>query len=198
MAAICLMRQSKDLSTCKHKLLTMSESVFTKEDCIGAVEECAKSLGKSPSIREYREYSKSTELPSAHTVRRVVGWNKAKEAANLEIHNPKKLIDEGPPDILDISEKEWKNMPSTKRNNKRKVAENAEKKLKEGCKFCGYSEHPAALSWHHRKSEEKLDSINRMLARGAGDKKLAEERKKCFVVCANCHRSKLNESGYSL
>lgn len=182
----------------KHKLLTMSASVYTEEDCIEAVKECAESLGKSPSIREYREYCKSTELPSAYTVRKLVGWNDAKEAANLETHNPTKLIDEGPPEVLDITEEEWKNMTSTTRNNKRKVAENAEKKLERGCELCGYSEHPAALSWHHRESEEKSSTINRMLARGAGDERLDEEREKCFVVCANCHRSKLNESGYSL
>jgi hypothetical protein len=176
----------------------MSASVYDKNECIEAVRLAAEEFGESVSIRQYREFCKDTELPSAYTIRKNVGWNEAKRKANLDVYEQNNLIERGPPDILNISETEWKDISSTERNNKRKVAKNAELKLESGCNICGYNEHPAALSWHHTDGSEKIDSVNRMLARGAGDEKLDKEREKCIVICSNCHMSKLNETGYDI
>ena len=57
-----------------------------------------------------------------------------------------------------------------------------EHKLKAGCKSCGYSEHHAALEFHHVGAKE----INLSFAKSLGMAK--REMEKCVVLCANCHR----------
>lgn len=56
-------------------------------------------------------------------------------------------------------------------------------KMKHGCKYCGYKEHPAALDFHHV-GNDKTKSIARMRSMKA----ILAEVGKCEVVCANCHR----------
>ncbi len=54
-----------------------------------------------------------------------------------------------------------------------------------GCFRCHYSEHGAALDFHHivpKTKRMQVSSANYLRPRGI------EERKKCIVICANCHR----------
>lgn len=54
------------------------------------------------------------------------------------------------------------------------------------CAICGAS-HPAIIDFHHPNREDKEHNIYRLVSNGAF-KKVAEEIKKCQVLCANCHR----------
>jgi hypothetical protein len=57
-------------------------------------------------------------------------------------------------------------------------------KTARGCANCGYNQCGAALEWHHT-SENKLRRITvRSYFTTLGEK----ERKKCVLLCANCHR----------
>jgi len=57
--------------------------MYTRDDCINALEYVAEKLGKSPSKKEYNKNKRDTD-PSAKTVARIFEcWNDAKEAANL-------------------------------------------------------------------------------------------------------------------
>ena len=57
-------------------------------------------------------------------------------------------------------------------------------KRKTGCEICGYNTNPAALEFHH------IDSSKKSFQMGASQSIAANkrERKKCLVLCANCHR----------
>ncbi len=59
-------------------------------------------------------------------------------------------------------------------------------KQTEGCNWCGYSGHPAALDFDHR--EDKTGTLSRMQHHAFPT--MLEEVMKCDVLCANCHRIK--------
>lgn len=60
-------------------------------------------------------------------------------------------------------------------------------KLSQGCMYCGFNSHPAALDFHHRNPEHKLFNIANVLHIISRDQ-LIIEIKKCDVICSNCHR----------
>ena len=60
-------------------------------------------------------------------------------------------------------------------------------KMERGCKVCGYNKHPAALHFHHRRSEEKLFEVSQWRSRVYALDTLLTEMNKCDVICANCH-----------
>ena len=60
------------------------------------------------------------------------------------------------------------------------------KKDSGGCS-CG-EKHPALLDFHHRDPENKIASINRMVAYNRSLEVIQRELKKCDILCANCHR----------
>ena len=53
-----------------------------------------------------------------------------------------------------------------------------------GCEICGYNESPSALQFDHLDPKEKKFNIGHYIN---APLKLAEELKKCRVLCANCH-----------
>lgn len=53
------------------------------------------------------------------------------------------------------------------------------------CSKCGYSEHPAALQFHHIDPEEKDVAWNKLRLRSWD--KIVLELEKCMILCANCH-----------
>ena len=59
------------------------------------------------------------------------------------------------------------------------------------CRKCGYVEHPAALQFHHRKPEEKLYEITKVMASASNlifeNFIIPEIRDKCDLLCSNCH-----------
>lgn len=60
-------------------------------------------------------------------------------------------------------------------------------KLSNGCAYCGYKDHQAALQFHHIDSKTKDDTIANAINRNWGLDRLKQEIKKCIVLCANCH-----------
>lgn len=54
------------------------------------------------------------------------------------------------------------------------------------CEECNFN-HPAALSFHHKKPEEKVLDVCTMVMRGFAQKKIEDEIAKCRVLCHNCH-----------
>lgn len=53
-----------------------------------------------------------------------------------------------------------------------------------GCEICGYNESPYALQFDHIDPDNKTFNIGNYIN---APHKLAEELKKCRVLCANCH-----------
>ena len=52
------------------------------------------------------------------------------------------------------------------------------------CERCGFDDH-RALVFHHIRDKE--DNISSMVSKGRSPRHIAEEIKKCIVLCANCH-----------
>ena len=59
-------------------------------------------------------------------------------------------------------------------------------KVYTGCEECGFNGHPHALDFHHFNEENKLERVSRLKAGNL--KILINEVRKCYVLCANCHR----------
>lgn len=55
-----------------------------------------------------------------------------------------------------------------------------------GCCRCGEDD-LACLDFHHE-TDQKVDTIARMLANGRPREEIREEMSRCSVLCANCHR----------
>lgn len=53
------------------------------------------------------------------------------------------------------------------------------------CQICGFDLFPSALEFHHENPEEKEYSLSNRTLTLEQDLK---EIKKCFLLCANCHR----------
>lgn len=61
-------------------------------------------------------------------------------------------------------------------------------KMKHGCKYCGYKEHPICLDCHHIDPSTKVRTISSMINCKVKAETLWNEINKCIVVCSNCHR----------
>lgn len=55
------------------------------------------------------------------------------------------------------------------------------------CCICGYDKHNAALAFHHINPDEKSFSFGTVIANPRKWEIIAEELKKCVLVCHNCH-----------
>lgn len=60
-----------------------------------------------------------------------------------------------------------------------------EYKLARGCSICGYNRSSRALHFHHPDPTKKNAMIRGYAHLKTG--KLADERAKCVLLCANCH-----------
>ena len=54
------------------------------------------------------------------------------------------------------------------------------------CALCGYDD-PIVLEFDHINPKEKVSSITYMVAKGQRMDALKNERRKCRILCANCH-----------
>lgn len=55
------------------------------------------------------------------------------------------------------------------------------------CSICGITDY-RVLEFHHLNKKDKEFSIGTIFCNHCGFKRLRKEMKKCFIVCANCHR----------
>ena len=58
-----------------------------------------------------------------------------------------------------------------------------------GCSRCGYNKCGAALDWHHPNDNKERRITIRSYFTQLGE----QEREKCILLCANCHREIQNE-----
>jgi hypothetical protein len=84
-----------------------------------------------------------------------------------------------------------KHLLEKQREKNRRLAGNRRKWLVEykrtlSCIRCGEN-HPATLTFHHKKSTDKSFEIGNAIALGVSLQKLIAEIEKCEVLCANCH-----------
>ena len=84
-----------------------------------------------------------------------------------------------------------KRLLEKQREKNRSLAESRRKWLVEykktlECIRCGKN-HPATLTFHHRKGSIKSFEIANAIALGVSQKRLIAEIDKCEVLCANCH-----------
>lgn len=56
------------------------------------------------------------------------------------------------------------------------------------CQICGFHDFPEALEFHHENPNEKDFNISDAVQNGANLENCLNEIKKCYLVCANCHR----------
>lgn len=63
-----------------------------------------------------------------------------------------------------------------------------------GCQRCGYRKNVAALQFHHRPGEVKVDTVGR-LAQRRGIAAVRAEIRKCELLCGNCHAEHHNPEG---
>lgn len=61
---------------------------------------------------------------------------------------------------------------------KKQIEQRAKYKLRYGCCRCGYKKCAAALQFHHKDPKQKIGRIFNIKS---------PERKKCILLCANCH-----------
>lgn len=62
------------------------------------------------------------------------------------------------------------------------------------CSVCGYSEHPAALQFHHVDPKTKEHSWTKLRLKSWD--KIVVELDKCVLLCANCHSVEHSKSKY--
>lgn len=160
-------------------------SDYTKQDCISALQRAANELDKSPTTREYRSLDIT---PSIQVIwDKFDSFNEAKIKAGLETNLSSDLnMQPGKPNIIDMSEKEWKKLDKKERYRKRKQAKWAKYKVEHGCSNCGYDEHPSAIEWHHVGGRDGL-TVSDLIAQTYGEERISKEIDKCILLCSNCH-----------
>lgn len=164
----------------------MGRPSIPKERCVESLIEASEQLGEDFSIREYNKLGLS---PSPKTIKKKFdSWNDAKDEAGLEKNVSSVIENQRPPDMMNYSIDEWKDLDKHQRNEMRKRAKWAEEKLSRGCNNCGYDEHPVALSWHHVNPDEKEWNVSTMINRNHCNDKIQKEVDKCEVLCTNCHK----------
>lgn len=71
---------------------------------------------------------------------------------------------------------------------KHKRKQNLVKILGGKCQLCGFDAFLEGLEFHHEKPDEKQFQISTAIKNGRNLKDCLEEVKKCYLLCANCHR----------
>ena len=77
-----------------------------------------------------------------------------------------------------------------KKNNSDRYFSNRDIKLSSGkskCAICGYNKFHGCLEWHHLDKSVKLFQLSGY-ASSRSDKEIEDEKKKCIVLCCNCHQ----------
>jgi hypothetical protein len=85
-----------------------------------------------------------------------------------------------------VRRKRKRNQDKVRCKRKRNQLVVAEYKQSHPCSVCGESR-LACLDFHHV-TGEKESTINGLVQKSRGVRRLGAEMKKCIVLCANCHR----------
>ncbi|MBS3099448.1 hypothetical protein J4462_04500 [Candidatus Pacearchaeota archaeon] len=56
------------------------------------------------------------------------------------------------------------------------------------CELCGYNKYPDILEFHHKKKENKKQTINTLMKTLRNLEVIKKEMIKCILLCPNCHR----------
>jgi hypothetical protein len=169
---------------------------YTEQDCINSLEKAYDIIGHSPTSREYKELELS---PSAGTIRNIVGWDKAKELAGLDVCDSTKEYPK--PDCINISDEKWDSYPTKRKRKYSRRVFFAKDKISKGCQKCGYDKRAISLDYHHTDKDSKNMSVAERISRGHSKQNIIKEVERCRVLCANCHRTlednSIDLSGYS-
>lgn len=175
----------------------------TDNECIDALQTAADRLGESPTKAQYNELPLTPA--SATIMKKLGGWNAAKERAGLETFD--RAVTGGQPvqpkpDWVEIpDDMEWEELTGQQRwyyKNRRERIERKDRRRDEmrqwlhtykqdhcECARCGESR-PPCLDFHH--PGEKKDNISTMVVDGYSKQSVKDEIDRCLVLCANCHR----------
>jgi len=171
----------------------MGRKKFSEKECLESLSKASEIVDGKLSKERYRNLD---IRPSATVIeKRCGGWNEAKQNIGLDI-SPSGILEK--PDIIDISEKEWKEISKSVRFRKRQQAFVAKEKISSGCKKCGYDKHPSALDYHHKNDKEKFADVSTMVTQGYSTERIQKEIEKCIVLCSNCHKEITNEDVYDV
>ena len=150
----------------------------TEEELISALQEFDDSV-------TYTQFDAEGRFSTTAVKNCFGSWNEAKRAAGMEVTPAAKKG--SPPDTISLSQERWEEISSEMRAIYRRRDKSAKLQLEEGCEYCGYADHPAALQWHHINPENKEAAVSTLIQRAGWDTVKAEIDK-CIVLCANCHR----------
>jgi hypothetical protein len=173
----------------------------TEADCLDALWRAAERLGESPTKAQYEGLGLQ---PAASTIiRRIGGWNEAKERAGLQTNASRGSRVAPKPDDLDLPDGLiWEELSVDQRWHYRNREWNTERTLQRraelrrwvnrtkgqaGCLRCDVDD-PACLDYHHPDGSDKQLDVGTMVTYGYGKDALEAEIESCVVLCANCHR----------
>lgn len=163
----------------------MTDTIYSEQDCIDALQRVTDQLGESPT---YKQYQECDVLPAASTIKRIFGtWNDAKRAASVKQYAQTKYSVDDVPDRVPHTQAEWEEMTKDRRQVWRKRMYAEQEKLNRGCTRCGYDAFATPLSFHHTDPSEKYRSVSELVNNGKSYEKIDAEIEKCEVLCANCH-----------
>lgn len=179
----------------------------SEEECVDALREAARRLGKSPSKAAYEELGLTPA--SATIIRTLGGWNDAKEAAGLSTNvSTGSRVGPPPEGVSEEIRERWSELSVDQRWHYRNVEWNTERSLQRraalrewiagqkraaGCEACGETD-SRCLDYHHRDSAQKTANISQLVVEGASRERIREEIQECDVLCANCHRQEHADS----
>lgn len=102
--------------------------VTPPEECLDALREAAARLGESPTKADYEALGLTPA--SATIIRRLGGWNEAKQQAGLETNPSTGSRVGSKPEGVDCSDEEWAAMSVDQRWHYRNVERNTERTLR--------------------------------------------------------------------
>jgi len=150
------------------------ERKYSDRDMLKEIKRVKNKLGKSPT---WNEFDENSDMWAQIIANRFGSWNKAKEEANLESY------------------------AYLKGGNKTKPKNSKEslyryKKEEGSCKYCD-EDFKECLVFHHKDDSDKKFNVSKYDKDAKNIEELAEEIRKCVIVCANCHR-KLHSENHDL
>jgi len=177
--------------------------VTTECDCLEALQRAADRLGESPTKAQYEALG--LQPASATIIKKLGGWNAAKERAGLETFD--RAVTGGQPvqpkpDWVEIPEDAvWEELTGQQRwyykNREERIKRKDRRRAKIRrwlyeykdtqceCVRCG-EDRPPCLDFHHPGAKES--DIATMVVDGYSRQSIREEIDRCIVLCANCHR----------